>query len=247
MQERLALSIVGLIDLTTIHIKREEIVHRHRGSVVEVRCHHRLTVQVRFEVAVLHPEEGILRGLATEIIVTRHHWTERHHLHMEGGISLIIVSALLEVVLRDLGRGDVAVVNLQLAVLFLVEDMTVVEQGFHLYLRLFCEHVGTIVGDRVFVDGDVSILCQFEDVSKEVHLLTFGHHGIVEACILVFRKVNLTIDVTTPNYILGHIHCCGEIDLSPQGHARGRGILLLLLLLLNFLLAATLFRLRLGF
>ena len=239
LQERLALGVVGLIDLTTIHIEREEIVHRHGGGIVEVRRHDGLTRQVGFQVAVLHPEEGVLRGLTTEVIVARHHWAESHDLHVEGGIGLIIIGTFLEVVLCNLGRGDVTVIDLQLTILFLIEDMAVVEQSLHLHLRLFLEHVSTIVGDGVLIDGYVAILCQFEDVGKEVHLLSFGHHRIIKTCILVFRQINLTVDVTTPYHVLWHINSRRERDLSTDGHGRRR-VLCLLLLLFYILLAPAL-------
>ena len=102
LQERLALGVVGLIDLTTIPVERKEVVHRHRGSIVEVRRHHRLTIKEWLQIAILHPEQGVLSCLTAEIVFTHHDRTKSHHLDMESSIGLIVVSTLLEVVFRHL-------------------------------------------------------------------------------------------------------------------------------------------------
>ena len=133
LRQCLTQHIRGLIDLTLIFIHCEIVVHRHRGSIVQTGSHHGLTVQERLQVAILHPEERILRGLTAEIILTQHDGTERQHLDTERRVGLIVVGALFQIILLNLGRGDVAVVDLQLAILLLIEDMVVVEDGLHLH------------------------------------------------------------------------------------------------------------------
>ena len=53
---------------------------------------------------------------------------------MERGIGLIVIGTLFQEELLHLGRRDITVVDLQLAVRLLIEDMIVVEHGLHLYL-----------------------------------------------------------------------------------------------------------------
>ena len=120
--------------------------------------------------------------------------------------------------------------------------MIVVEDGLHLYLRLVGKHITTV--SRIFIDRDITILSQFEDIGKQINLLALRLYGVVESGILILREINLAVDVATPNHFLRHIEGRGERDLRPHAHAR-RGTLLLLLLLLLFclLLIATLFRL----
>ena len=94
LSQCLAQHVVGLIDLALIAVQREVVFHRHGGGIVQVGGHHRLATEEGLQVAVLHPEKGVLRSFATKIVLTHHHRTKGQHLTMERGISLIIVSAL---------------------------------------------------------------------------------------------------------------------------------------------------------
>ena len=139
--QRLAESVGRLVDLATILIGGKEIIHRHGGSIIQTTDHDRLTVQVGFQVAVLHPEQRIGRALTVgiiadnEVIATHHHRTEGQHLDMERRISLIVVGALLQIEFLHFSRRNVTIVNLQLTVRLLIEDMIIVEHGLHLNLR----------------------------------------------------------------------------------------------------------------
>ena len=165
---------------------------------------------------------------------------------MEDSIGLIVIGTLLQIVLCNLLRGDIAIVDFQLTVLLFIEDMTVVEQRLHLNLRLVVEHIGTVIGNGVLIDGDIVILRQLEDIGEEVHLLTLRLYRIVESGIGILREVDLTVDVTTPHHIFRHIDSRGERYLCPDGHCRRRA-LRLLLLLLSLRLTSTLLRLSLRF
>ena len=150
---------------------------------------------------------------------------------MEHSIGLIVIGALLEVVLSHLKRRDIAVVDLKFAVLFFIEDVTVIEDGLHLHLSLISKHIGTVVGNGVLVDWDITILCQLEDVGEKVHLLALRLHGVVKTSILVLRQVDLTVDITSPHNIFWHLDSRGEGYLCTDRHGR-RGIFRLCLLLL---------------
>ena len=85
----LAQHVGGLVNLALITVEREEIVHAHRGGIVQIAGHDRLTAEEGFQIGILHPEQGIFGGLATEIILPHHHWTQGQHLAAEGGVGLV--------------------------------------------------------------------------------------------------------------------------------------------------------------
>ena len=77
LKQRLALSIIRLINLTTIRVERKEIVHRHRSCVIQAARHDSLTIQERFQIAVLNPEERVLSSLPAKVVIAQHHRTKR--------------------------------------------------------------------------------------------------------------------------------------------------------------------------
>ena len=89
LRQGLAEAVGGLVDFTTILIGGKEIVHRHGGGVVQAAGHDRLTVQVRFQVAVFHLEQRISGALCVgfvadeKVIIAHHHRTECQYLDME--------------------------------------------------------------------------------------------------------------------------------------------------------------------
>ena len=86
--------------------------------------------------------------------------------------------------------------------------MIVVEHGLHLYLRRLLEDIAAV--GRILIDGDIAVLRQLEDIGKQVCLFPLWFYGIVKASIRIVFEINLTIDITTPDYILRHIHCRRE-------------------------------------
>ena len=89
---------------------------------------------------------------------------------MERGIGLIVVGTLLQEEFLDFRRRDVAVVNLKLAILFLIEDMIVVEDGLHIHPCLIRKDIAAIRG--ILIDGDIAILSQLEDIGKQIRHTT---------------------------------------------------------------------------
>ena len=121
--------------------------------------------------------------------------------------------------------------------------MIVVENGLHLNLCLFGKHIAAI--RRILINGNIAVLCQFEDIGKEIHLLALRFHWIIETCILVLCQIDFAIDIASPYHFLRYIQGCREGNLGTYRHS-GRGAFLLLLLLLLFdLLHTTLFGLSL--
>ena len=214
------MGVIGLVNLSTIHVECEEIVHRHGCRIIQITHHHGLAVQERLQIAVLHPEQGILRGFTTKIIISQHHRTKSQHLDMERGIGLIVVGTLLQEEFLDFRRRNIAVVNLQLAILLFIKDMIVIEDGFHIHLRLIGENIAAIRG--ILIDGDIAILSQFEDIGKQIQLFTLRLYGIVKAGIGIFCQIDFAIDVTTPNHLFWHLHSSRERNLSTHRHRRRR-------------------------
>ena len=162
---------------------------------------------------------------------------------MEGGVGLIVIGTLFQVVELNLGRRYVAVVDTNLAVLLLIIDVEVVENGLHLYAGRIGERLVTI--QTIFIDGNIAIECQLKDIGEEVHLPVHRLHRIVESAIGITVEVYLAIDVTTPHHVLGHIDSRWELQTGTHGHTLILlRLLTLLLLLLSLLLLPTRLRLR---
>ena len=146
---------------------------------------------------------------------------------MERRVSLIVVGTLLQIVFLHLCRRYVAVVYLQLAVLLLIEDMIIVEQGLHFHYRFIREIVATI--SWILVDWNIAILCEFEDISKQIKLFPLRFHREIKARIGIIIQIDFAIDITAPHHFFRHLYCRWECELGPHRHGRGRALLLLLL------------------
>ena len=153
---------------------------------------------------------------------------------MERGVGLIVVGALLQIVELDFGRGNVAVVDTNLAVFLLIINMVVVKHSLHLHLGGISKDLVAV--KAVLIDGNVAVKRQLEDVGKEVQLLVDGLHGIVEAGISILVEVYLTINVTPPHNVLRHVNGCGEHQAGTHRQSLILSLLLLLCLLLGLLL-----------
>ena len=157
---------------------------------------------------------------------------------MEGGVSLIVIGALLQIIQLHLSRRNVAVIHAQLAIFLFVEDVVVVKHCLYLHTSRIGKHLVAI--QAIFVNGDIAVQSQLEDVSKQIHLLVDRLYRIIKACIIVAIKVNLAIDVATPHHILRHIDSRWEHQTGSHAHALTLRLSLLLLLCFLLLLATSL-------
>ena len=242
LRQRLTQHVVGLVNLTQVTVHREVILHRHRCGIVQIRGHHRLTTQERLQIGVLHPEQRIFRSLTAKVVLAYHHRTHGLYLAVERRVGIIEISTLFQVIHLHLCRGNITVVNTQLAVTLFIEDVIVVQHGPHLNLGRIGKHLVTV--QAIFIDGDVAVQRQFEDIGKQVQLFVNRLYRVVETCIGIIVEVNLTIDVTTPNDILGHLHSSRKRQTSTHRHSLTlRRLCLLLLLGFLLLLLSTSLRL----
>ena len=123
--------------------------------------------------------------------------------------------------------------------------MVVIKNRLHLHLgRLFQHFVAIQV---VLIDGDIAIECELEDVCEQIELLALRLHGIVETRVSLLVEVYLTIDVTTPHHILGHVERHRILKTHTSRHSLSVGLLSLLLFLLCSRLYAAVLRLSLRY
>ena len=108
--------------------------------------------------------------------------------------------------------------------------MEVIQKRLYLHLSRSLQNLIAI--KSVLINGNIAVQSQFKDICKEVHLFPYGFHREVETRVSLFIKTNLSINITTPHHILGHINSRGILQSHTLGHTLVVCIRLLLLLLL---------------
>ena len=184
LSQRTSEHVCRLVYLSLISVHGEIVVEGHNGSIIEIAGHHGLLVEERFKIAVFNPEKRIFGCFSTKVIIPHHHRTKAYNLTTESGIGLVIIGTLLEVIHLYLSRRDIAVVHSDLTIFLFVEDVIVVENGFHGHLCRIAEDLIAI--QPIFIHRYIAIESEFEYVCEEVQLLVNGFHGIVEASICIY-------------------------------------------------------------
>ena len=152
---------------------------------------------------------------------------------MESRCCLVVVRRLLDVIALHLGRWDIAVIEANALVGTLIEDMIVVDKLQRFYAGRVAE---VLISVEAILVGTDTATCRsphdkLEHICEQVHLRANRLHGIVESGIGVLRKVELTVNVPSPDNILRHLRLRGECYLCTRRHGIGIRLLGSLLLL----------------